>query len=82
MSTPRIAIVPEVAGKSPAMTLKSVVLPAPFGPRMPRLSPGRISRSTLSNCVKTAKTPADPPEQEGRRGAWKRSSGLGHYLVT
>ena len=24
------------------------------------------------DCVKTAKTPADPPEQEGRRGAWKR----------
>src|SRR5215468_4904621 len=31
---------------SPAMTLKSVVLPAPFGPRMPRRSPGATSRST------------------------------------
>src|SRR3954463_5346504 len=31
---------------SPAITLKSVVLPAPFGPRMPRRSPGVTSRST------------------------------------
>src|SRR3954454_9557886 len=31
---------------SPAMTLKSVVLPAPFGPRMPRRSPGVTARST------------------------------------
>jgi len=37
MSSPRNSIVPEVGGKSPEMTLKSVVLPAPFGPRIARL---------------------------------------------
>src|SRR5262245_44138073 len=37
---------PEVAGKSPQITLKSVVLPAPFGPRIARRSPSATSRST------------------------------------
>src|SRR5439155_5703638 len=31
---------------SPAITLNSVVLPAPFGPRIARRSPGTMSRST------------------------------------
>ena len=34
------------AGRSPQMTLKSVVLPAPFGPRIARRSPWATSRST------------------------------------
>src|SRR6478672_9441510 len=46
MSSPRNSIVPEVAGMSPAMTLKRVVFPAPLGPRMARRSPGATSRST------------------------------------
>src|SRR3989442_3515642 len=46
MSAPRNSIVPEVGGKSPEMTLKSVVFPAPFGPRIARRSPGATSRST------------------------------------
>src|SRR5207247_10380495 len=45
-SRPSISTVPDVAGKSPAITLKSVVLPAPFGPRIARRSPGATSRST------------------------------------
>src|SRR5262245_7031596 len=45
-SRPNSPIVPLVAGKSPQMTLNSVVLPAPFGPRIARRSPGAISRST------------------------------------
>src|SRR4051812_25778054 len=45
-SSPSNSIVPEVAGMSPEMTLKSVVLPAPFGPRMARRSPCATSRST------------------------------------
>jgi hypothetical protein len=32
--------------------------------------------------MKSAEAPADPPEQEGRRGASKLSSGLRHYLAT
>src|SRR5438876_2436026 len=45
-SRPKSSIRPEVAGKSPQMTLKSVVFPAPFGPRIARRSPGTISSST------------------------------------
>src|ERR687883_267417 len=46
MSAPRNSIVPDVAGTSPEITLNSVVLPAPFGPRTARLSPCATSRST------------------------------------
>src|SRR5687767_7284236 len=38
--------VPDVGGNSPEIRLNSVVLPAPFGPRIARRSPGRTSRST------------------------------------
>src|SRR6478672_4242439 len=56
MSSPRNSIVPEVAGMSPAMTLKRVVFPAPLGPRMARRSPGATSRST-------SRTAARPPNR-------------------
>src|SRR4051794_1266849 len=46
ISSPWNSIVPALGGKSPEMTLNSVVLPAPFGPRMARLSPCATSRST------------------------------------
>src|SRR5436853_5499324 len=46
MSAPRNSIVPALGGTSPEMTLNSVVLPAPFGPRTARLSPCATSRST------------------------------------
>jgi hypothetical protein len=39
MSSPKKRIVPEEGGKSPVMQLNSVVLPAPFEPRMARRSP-------------------------------------------
>src|SRR5215212_744048 len=45
-SSPQKSIVPALAATSPEMTLNSVVLPAPFGPRMARLSPYGTSRST------------------------------------
>src|SRR5438034_9693439 len=37
------------------MTLKSVVLPAPFGPMMPRRSPARTSRLTSRTAVRPPK---------------------------
>src|SRR3954466_10365648 len=46
MSWPSNSIVPEDGGKSPEITLKSVVLPAPFGPSIARRSPYATSRST------------------------------------
>src|SRR6478736_1203746 len=45
-SRPRSSTEPEVTGKSPQTRLKRVVLPAPFGPRIARRSPGATSRST------------------------------------
>src|SRR5690242_9256932 len=54
-SSPNSSTVPEDAGRSPAMTLKSVVLPAPFGPRIARRSPGAISRSTSRTACRPPK---------------------------
>src|SRR3954464_14649839 len=67
---------------SPEMTLNSVVLPAPLGPRMARLSPGATSRSTSRTASRPpnrralpprrgggpADPPADPPQAEDRAG--------------
>src|SRR3954447_2172447 len=52
-SCPKSSTEPAVGGNSPETTLKSVVLPAPFGPRIARRSPGKTSRSTSSH----ARTP-------------------------
>ena len=46
MSRPSNRIRPAVGVSSPVMTLKSVVLPAPFGPMRPVISTWRTSRST------------------------------------
>src|SRR5438094_2731793 len=50
-SAPSSSTDPVEAGMSPAITLKSVVFPAPFGPRIARRSPDTTSRSTsLTAC--------------------------------
>src|SRR5213593_2604343 len=52
---------------SPAITLKSVVFPAPFGPRMPRRSPGATSRSTsLTACRPPNRRPTPRKRRIGR----------------
>ena len=50
------------------MTLKRVVLPAPFGPRIARRSPGGDLEVDLADGVEAAEPPADPPQAEGRLG--------------
>src|SRR6266545_4720267 len=45
-SSPNNSTCPAEGARSPAITLKSVVLPAPFGPRIARLSPGSTSSVT------------------------------------
>ena len=60
---------PLVGGKSPEITLNSVVLPAPFGPRIARRSPGVDLEIDVANGVQAAEAPADPPQAEGRLGA-------------
>src|SRR5713226_8240383 len=45
MRSPRNRISPEVGSSAPTRHEKSVVLPAPFGPRIPKISPGATSKS-------------------------------------
>ena len=55
MSSPSMSTVPEVGGSAPAITLKSVVLPAPLGPTRPVIDPLAISMlapSTARNAPK------------------------------
>ena len=47
-SRPSISILPEVSGTTPAITLVSVDLPAPFSPTSAWISPRRRSKSTSS----------------------------------
>src|ERR687896_1905670 len=56
MSSPRMTIWPPEGLKSPAIRLKSVVFPAPFGPRIARRSPPTTSRST-------SRTACTPPKR-------------------
>src|SRR5438093_3065459 len=85
-SRPKSSTCPEVAGKSPQMTLKSVVLPAPFGPRMARRSPGATSRSTSRTAWRP---PNRRPIPRRRRigsagsaaGAWVTASSAGDLRV-
>src|SRR6185369_6774463 len=51
-SRPSMRTRPEVGLSSPAMIRIVVVLPAPFGPRKPWISPGATSRLTPSTAVK------------------------------
>ena len=46
---------PEVGGSRPAMTLKSVVLPAPFGPISPVIEPVSIFKEAPSTAWKPPK---------------------------
>ncbi len=49
---PSNVTVPDVGRYTPVMALKHVVLPAPFGPIMPRISPRRMSNVTESSAVR------------------------------
>src|SRR3954466_7925244 len=46
---------PLLAGKAPAMMLKVVLFPAPFGPITPRISPSRTSKSSPVTAVRPPK---------------------------
>src|SRR5688500_11736478 len=63
-SEPNSSTVPALGGNSPEMRLNSVVLPAPFGPRIARRSPGRTSRST-------ALTAWTPPKRRPTPRRWR-----------
>src|SRR6516162_8599273 len=48
MSAPSNSTRPPLGGNTPAIMLKSVVLPAPFGPMMPTISPASTEKSSRS----------------------------------
>jgi len=52
-SIPNIRMDPAVGVTSPRSIWIVVVLPAPFGPNNPRISPGLISNDTSSTAVKS-----------------------------
>src|ERR1700677_3827851 len=47
-SPPAKMMRPPLGGKTPAIMLNNVVLPAPFGPRMPTISPSSTLKSSRS----------------------------------
>src|SRR4249919_1496821 len=77
-SSPKSSTVPDDAGRSPQMTLNSVVLPAPFGPRIARRSPWTTSRSTPS----TARSPPKRRPTPRKRRAGSAFSTDGAASVT
>ena len=54
-SSPRKTIEPDVAPSAPETQLNIVVLPEPFGPIRPRISPGTTSNETALSAVKPPK---------------------------
>jgi hypothetical protein len=52
-SNPQTRTVPVVAGRKPVMTRSVVVLPAPFGPRKPSISPGDAEKETSWTAVRS-----------------------------
>src|SRR5215468_2027874 len=50
-SIPATEAVPEVGLRSPQRIRMVVVLPEPFGPRIPKISPCRMSKETSSTAV-------------------------------
>src|SRR5688572_11660598 len=59
-SSPKKWILPSVGGKSPVTALKSVVLPAPFAPRIALLSPAATVSDTSSTARKAPNVRVTP----------------------
>src|SRR5438445_7596044 len=77
---PKSSILPDVGGMSPEMTLKSVVFPAPFGPRIARRSPGATSRSTSRTAWRPPKR--RPTPRKRRIGSALSAAACVTYLMT
>src|SRR5580700_4141182 len=86
-SRPISRIVPESGVRRPIAHSTVVVLPAPFGPRMPKISPSATENETSSTATKTKQKPAgvsDSPvngNAEDRDGAPSRSSAPWSWVV-
>ena len=55
ISSPLNRTEPPEGASAPEMQLKAVVLPEPFGPMSPRISPSRTSNDTRLSAVKSPK---------------------------
>ena len=84
MPRPSNSIDPAVGGKAPESMLKIVLLPEPFGPIRPRISPCSTSNETRFTAVKppkrfvsesTTSTAAHPFASQDRRRARRRGDG-------
>ena len=60
MSSPLKRMRPEVGRSTPVRQLKNVLLPAPFGPMMARISPRCTSKLTLLSAVSPPKRTVRP----------------------
>src|SRR5581483_2696467 len=60
MGRPRHTILPALGAMMPLMRLRSVVLPEPFGPKMPRISPSAIENETSLTAVRPPKRLVSP----------------------
>jgi len=60
MSKPRTFAVPEFGAVSPSQMRSSVVFPAPFGPRRPKVTPEGISRDTPASASTSPKRFTSP----------------------
>ena len=55
MSSPLKTIRPELGRSTPVRQLKKVLLPAPFGPMMARILPGKTSKLTCDSAASPPK---------------------------
>ena len=86
MSSPLNRMRPEVGRSTPVRQLKNVLLPAPFGPMMARISPRWTSKLTLLSAVSPPKRMVSPsvrstagrapPRPVGRGGASREASAV------
>ena len=66
---------PLVADSSPQSMRKVVVLPAPLGPRRPKISPRRTSKLTWSTATKSPKRLTQIVDLEPPCHSWRRPAG-------
>src|SRR5688572_5316699 len=82
MSKPATRPSPSLGASSPVSILMVVVLPAPLGPRNPKISPARTSNVTASTAVKSPKRRVRPVTLTGGvTGVPITSGGIRHVLV-
>src|SRR4051794_24335767 len=65
ISSPFQRMRPELGASVPLIRLSSVVLPEPFGPKMPRISPSAIAKETSATAVRPPNRLLSPATSSG-----------------